>query len=68
MRIQVDNGPEFISKELDRWAWENKVTLNFYRAEKPTGNPFIESFNGSFRDECLNGIASYLCRTERLRR
>ena len=53
-RIQVDNGSEFISKELDRWAYENNVTLDFSRPGKPTDNPFIESFNGSFRDECLN--------------
>lgn len=53
-RIKVDNGPEFISKELDRWAYENKVVLDFSRPGKPTDNPFIESFNGSFRDECLN--------------
>lgn len=53
-RIQVDNGPEFVSKELDRWAYEKKVTLDFSRPGRPTDNPFIESFNGSFRDECLN--------------
>jgi len=53
-RIQVDNGSEFISKALDRWAYENNVTLDFSRPGKPTDNPFIESFNGSFRDECLN--------------
>ncbi len=53
-RIQVDNGSEFISRALDRWAYENKVTLDFSRPGKPTDNPFIESFNGSFRDECLN--------------
>ena len=53
-RIQVDNGSEFISKDVDRWAYENKVTLDFSRPGKPTDNPFIESFNGSFRDECLN--------------
>ena len=53
-RIQVDNGSEFISKVLDRWAYENGVTLDLSRPEKPTDNPFIESFNGSFRDECLN--------------
>jgi putative transposase len=53
-RLQVDNGSEFISKELDRWAYENEVTLDFSRPGKPTDNPFIESFNGSFRDECLN--------------
>ena len=53
-RIQVDNGSEFISKVLDRWAYENNVTLNFSRPGKPTDNLFIKSFNGSFRDECLN--------------
>lgn len=53
-RIKVDNGSEFISKALDRWASENKVALDFSRPGKPTDNAFIESFNGSFRDECLN--------------
>lgn len=53
-RIQVDNGSEFISKKIDRWAYENNVTLDYSRSGKPTDNPFIESFNGSFRDECLN--------------
>jgi len=53
-RIQVDNGTEFTSKDFDRWAQTNTVTLDFSRPGKPTDNPFIESFNGSFRDECLN--------------
>jgi putative transposase len=53
-RIQVDNGSEFISKALDKWAYDNDVTLDFSRPGKPTDNPYIESFNGSFRDECLN--------------
>lgn len=53
-RIQVDNGPEFISKVLDKWAYENSVVLDFSRPGKPTDNALIESFNGSFRDECLN--------------
>ena len=53
-RIQVDNGSEFVSKALDLWAYDNRVTLDFSRPGKPTDNPFIESFNGSFRDECLN--------------
>jgi putative transposase len=53
-RIQVDNGSEFISKALDRWAYDNEVTLDFSRPGKPTDNPFIESFNGRFRDECLS--------------
>lgn len=53
-RIQVDNGSEFISKALDRWTYENDVVLDFSRPGKPTDNPYIESFNGSFWDECLN--------------
>ena len=53
-RIQVDNGSEFISKIMDQWAYDNGVTLDFSRPVKPTDNPYIESFNGSFRDECLN--------------
>ena len=50
----MDHGSEFISKALDKWAYENEVTLDFSMPGKPTDNPFIESFNGSFRDECLN--------------
>ncbi len=53
-RIQTDNGPEFISVALDKWAYDNNVVLDFSRPGKPTDNPFVESFNGSFRDECLN--------------
>jgi putative transposase len=53
-RIQIDNGREFISKALDCWAYDRQVTLDFSRPGKPTDNPYIESFNGSFRDECLN--------------
>jgi putative transposase len=53
-RIKVDNGSEFISKSLDKWAYENKVILDFSRPGKPTDNAFIESFNSSFCDECLN--------------
>jgi putative transposase len=52
--IQVDNGPEFISKDLDLWAYWNKVKLDFSRPGKPTDNAFIESFNARFRLECLN--------------
>lgn len=52
--IRVDNGPEFISKSLDWWAYFNKVKLDFSRPGKPTDNAFIESFNGRFRQECLN--------------
>lgn len=47
-RIKVDNGSEFISKALDKWAYENAVVLDFSRPGKPTDNAFIESFNGAF--------------------
>ena len=53
-RSQVDNGSAFISKALDRWAYDQHITLDFSRPGKPTDNPYIESFNGSFRDECRN--------------
>ena len=52
--IKVDNGPEFISKEVDLWAYAHQVKLDFSRPGKPTDNAFIESFNGRFRQECLN--------------
>ena len=52
--IRLDNGPEFISKELDLWAFMHGVTLDFSRPGKPTDNAFIESLNGKFRAECLN--------------
>jgi len=50
----VDNGPEFISRELDLWAYAREVQLDFSRPGKPTDNGFIESFNSRFRQECLN--------------
>ena len=53
-RLQCDNGSEFVSKVMDRWAYENGVTLHFSRPGKPTDNAMIESFNGTLRDECLN--------------
>jgi putative transposase len=52
--ITVDNGPEFISKALDLWAYENSVKLRFIQPGKPVQNAYIESFNGKFRNECLN--------------
>ena len=52
--IRVDNGPEFISKSLDWWAYFNGVKLDFSRPGKPTDNAVIESFNGRLRQECLN--------------
>jgi len=53
-RIQTDNGSEFISKIMDKWAYENGIVLDYSRPGKPTDNALVESFIGSFRDECLN--------------
>lgn len=53
-RIVLDNGPECTSRALDQWAYERGVTLAFIRPGKPVENCFVESFNGKFRDECLN--------------
>jgi len=52
--IVMDNGPEFTSKALDQWAWHRGVHLHFIRPGKPIENAFVESFNGKFREECLN--------------
>lgn len=52
--ISVDNGPEFISQALDRWAFANGVALHFIQPGKPVQNAYVESFNGRFRDECLS--------------
>jgi putative transposase len=50
----LDNGPEFSGSALDAWAAQHGVYLHFIQPGKPTQNAFIESFNGKFRDECLN--------------
>lgn len=52
--IRCDNGPEFVSKAVDQWAYWNKVELDFSRPGKPTDNAFCESFNGRVRQELLN--------------
>ena len=53
-RLITDNGPEFTSKVLDRWAYEHCVELQFIQPGKPVQNAFVESFNGTMRNECLN--------------
>ena len=52
--IRTDQGPEFTSRALDRWAYQRGVDLKLIAPGKPTQNAYIESFNGKFRDECLN--------------
>lgn len=53
-RIVMDNGPEFAGRVLDGWAYRRGVQLHFIQPGKPVQNAFIESFNGKFRDQCLN--------------
>lgn len=52
--IIMDNGSEFTGKALDSWSYRSGVRLHFIEPGKPVQNAFIESFNGKFRDECLN--------------
>lgn len=52
--IVCDNGPEFAGEALDEWAYRHGVVLDFIDPGKPTQNAFIERFNGTFREECLN--------------
>lgn len=52
--IVMDNGTELTSLAMACWARDRKVRLHFIQPGKPTQNAFIESFNGKFRDECLN--------------
>jgi putative transposase len=52
--IVMDNGPEFAGQALDEWAYRRGVRPHFITPGKPVENAYIESFNGKFRDECLN--------------
>jgi putative transposase len=52
--IVCDNGPEFTSKAMFFWSKQAGVKLHFIQPGKPTQNAFVESFNGKFRDYCLN--------------
>jgi putative transposase len=53
-RITTDNGSEFAGAQMDLWAYTNHVRMDFSRRGKPTDNAIVESFNGRFREECLN--------------
>ncbi|WP_366943566.1 integrase core domain-containing protein [Cypionkella sp.] len=56
--IRVDQGSEFVSHDMDLWARQRGVALDFSRPGKPTDNAFIEAFNSRFRAECLNSTGS----------
>jgi len=52
--VILNDGPEFSGTALDAWAGQHGVQLHFIQPRKPAQNALIESFNGKFRDECLN--------------
>ena len=52
--VDVDNGSEFYSRAIDRWAYRHGIQLEFIRPGKPVENSYVESLNGRLRDECLN--------------
>ncbi len=52
--IRTDQGPEFTGKAMDAWAYSHGIEVRLIEAGKPTQNAYVESFNGKFRDECLN--------------
>jgi transposase InsO family protein len=52
--LRTDNGLEFCGRAMLTWAHERGVTLRLIEPGKPNQNAYIESFNGRFRDECLN--------------
>src|SRR5690606_40394051 len=54
MKIRVDNGPEFISNALQKWAKDNEIKLKFIQPGKPTQNAYVERFNRFFREDILD--------------
>jgi putative transposase len=53
-QLVLDNGPELISRVLEKWARQHEVALHFIDPGKPVQNAYCESFHGRLRDECLN--------------
>src|SRR5262245_50532068 len=52
--IRVDHGPEFVSRVMGAWCEQRKILLRFIDPGTPMQNGYVKSFNGRFRDECLN--------------
>ena len=52
--LLTDNGPGFTGKALDAWAYRNNVRLQFIEPGKSSQNGYVESFNGTLRNECFN--------------
>jgi putative transposase len=53
-QIRSDNGPEFTSRALDQWTYEQGIRWHYIQPGRPMENGYVESFNGRLRDECLN--------------
>lgn len=53
----MDNGPEFVGRPLDSWAYAHGIQLHFIEPRKPNQNAYVESFNGRLRDECLTLVS-----------
>jgi transposase InsO family protein len=52
--LRSDNGPEFIAKAIQGWLKQRQVQTHYIEPRSPWQNAYGESFNGKFRDECLN--------------
>jgi len=52
--VRTDNGPEFTSRAFMAWAQTHGIRHLLIEPGRPMQNGYIESFNGKFRDECLN--------------
>lgn len=57
--IRVDNGPEFISHQLDEWCRKQNVTVVYIQPGKPMQNGYVERCNGSVRKELFNTNVFY---------
>jgi hypothetical protein len=53
-QIRSNNGPEFVSRAVDRWAYEQGLEWHTIQPGRPMENGYVESFNGRFHDKCLN--------------
>lgn len=56
--MKVDSGPQFVSMDPDRWAYENGITPDVPRFGMPTDHALVEAFNGRLRDVCLSATGS----------
>jgi transposase InsO family protein len=57
--LRSDNGPEFNAEAIQRWLNQPQVQPHYIKPGSPWQNAYGESFNGKFRDECLNMEVSY---------